>query len=54
MRVGVHGKHVSREHLLAHGSFVLSSIHWWTILGRNKECGSEVRPPRLNGQLTTY
>lgn len=51
--VGVHGKRVSHEHLLARDSFVLSSIHWWTVLGRNNECGSEVKPPGLNGQLTS-
>lgn len=36
--IGVYGKRISWEHSLAIGPFFLSSIHWWTILGRDREC----------------
>lgn len=36
--IGVYGKCLSWEHSLAIGPFFLSSIHWWTILGRDREC----------------
>lgn len=53
MRIGAQERHVSREHSLAIGSFVPFSIHWWTVMKRDKKCSSAVRPLGLNAQLTT-
>lgn len=52
MKADAQERCVSYEHSPAIRSSVLFSIHWWTIMKRDKERDSGVRPPGLSAYLT--